>query len=99
MGTPGNEYTSLTEYSADIVVNITVMLLIVIGGLGVFVWADLMNTRFIFRRLKLHSKIVLVTTAMLIVVGAGLILIFDIKSDAFKGFSVPHKIIAAFSSR
>lgn len=34
MGTPGNEYTSLTEYSADIVVNITVMLLIVIGGLG-----------------------------------------------------------------
>lgn len=50
-----------------------------------------MNTRFIFRRLKLHSKIVLVTTAMLIVVGAGLILIFDIKSDAFKGFSVPHK--------
>lgn len=58
-----------------------------------------MNTRFIFRRLKLHSKIVLVTTAMLIVVGAGLILIFDIKSDAFKGFSVPHKIIAAFSSR
>lgn len=96
MGTPGNEYTSLTEYSADIVVNITVMLLIVIGGLGFFVWADLMNTRFIFRRLKLHSKIVLVTTAMLIVVGAGLILIFDIKSDAFKGFSVPHKIIAAF---
>lgn len=58
-----------------------------------------MNTRFIFRRLKLHSKIVLVTTAMLIVVGAGLILIFDIKSDAFKGFSVPHKIIAAFFSR
>lgn len=58
-----------------------------------------MNTKFIFRRLKLHSKIVLVTTAMLIVVGAGLILIFDIKSDAFKGFSVPHKIIAAFSSR
>lgn len=96
MGTPGNEYTSLTEYSADIVVNITVMLLIVIGGLGFFVWADLMNTKFIFRRLKLHSKIVLVTTAMLIVVGAGLILIFDIKSDAFKGFSVPHKIIAAF---
>ena len=58
MGTPGNEYTSLTEYSADIVVNITVMLLIVIGGLGFFVWADLINTRFIFRRLKLHSKIV-----------------------------------------
>lgn len=56
MGTPGNEYTSLTEYSADIVVNITVMLLIVIGGLGFFVWADLINTRFIFRRLKLHSK-------------------------------------------
>ena len=96
MGTPGNEYTSLTEYSADIVVNIAVMLLIVIGGLGFFVWADLINTRFIFRRLKLHSKIVLVTTAMLIVGGAGLILIFDIKSDAFKGFSVPHKIIAAF---
>lgn len=96
MGTPENEYISLTEYSADIVINITVMLLIIIGGLGFFVWADLINTRFIFRRLKLHSKIVLVTSALLIVGGAGLILVFDIKSDAFKGFSVPHKIIAAF---
>lgn len=44
-----------------------------------------MNTKFIFRRLKLHSKIVLVTTAMLIVVGAGLILIFDIKATLLKG--------------
>ena len=96
MGTPGNEYTSLTGFSADIVVNITVMLLIIIGGLGFFVWADLINTKFIFRRLKLHSKIVLVTSAILIVSGAGLILIFDINGDAFEGFSVPHKILAAF---
>lgn len=43
------------------------------------------------QKIEASFKIVLVTTAMLIVGGAGLILIFDIKSDAFKGFSVPHK--------
>ncbi len=35
-------FSSLTAYSADWVVNITIMLLIIIGGIGFFVWHDLL---------------------------------------------------------
>jgi len=61
---------SLVGYRADVLVNVTIMALIVLGGIGFVVFMDIEN-RIRFRdRLGLHTKIVLVTTAILIVVGA-----------------------------
>lgn len=64
------EYISLMNYSSDFVVNITVMLLVVIGGIGFIVWDDLTRKGLKFRRYMLHTKIVLVSTAVLLVSGA-----------------------------
>ncbi|MDW5299259.1 MAG: TrkH family potassium uptake protein [Sedimentibacter sp.] len=58
--------SSLTSYFNDITVNLTIMLLIIIGGIGFVVWDDVANNRFLFKKYQLHTKIVLVTTAVLI---------------------------------
>ena len=67
-GTP----KSLIPYSANILLNIVTMILIIIGGLGFVVIIDVFEKKK-FRKLSLHSKITLVTTTFLIVFGAILI--------------------------
>ncbi|MCL1822525.1 MAG: hypothetical protein FWG22_06855, partial [Prolixibacteraceae bacterium] len=61
-------FSSLAAYSGDVVVMITIMLLVFIGGLGFFVWEDVRRRRR-FSRLHLHSKLVLTISLSLIVVG------------------------------
>ncbi len=56
-----NFSNSLMDYAEDPVVNLTIMALIVIGGIGFKVWMDVKE-----RRLTLHSKIVILTTLILI---------------------------------
>jgi len=69
-------FSSMTYYAADPVMNITTMLLIVIGGIGFFVWDDIWENRG-FRNLKVHSKLVLVISAVLIFGGALLFFLFE----------------------
>lgn len=70
MGTPDAAFSSLTAYSATPVINITVMLLIVIGGIGFLTWDDIFVNRHHFRRYRMQSKVILTTTALLIVIPA-----------------------------
>jgi trk system potassium uptake protein TrkH len=56
-----NFSNSLMDYSEDPVVNLTIMALIVVGGIGFKVWTDVKE-----RRLTLHSKIAILTTLILI---------------------------------
>ncbi len=63
-------YTSLIPYQSDVLVNLTIMTLIVIGGLGFVVWDDIMEHKLRYDRYKLHTKIVLLSTAFLIIGGA-----------------------------
>lgn len=65
-------YRSLTAYVGDPVVNLSICLCIILGGLGFAVMRDVLKKRN-FRQLKLHSKLVLAATAALIVVGTAVI--------------------------
>lgn len=65
-------YSSLTYYYNDWLVNLTVMSLIVIGGIGFIVWEDLGRNKLRVRKYRLHTKIVLVTTVILLFGGAAL---------------------------
>ena len=49
-------------------VNLSIGLLIILGGLGFAVMRDVLQKR-CFRRLKLHSKMVLTVTGLLIGIG------------------------------
>ena len=57
--------SSLTTVGGNWYVNMIIMVLIVVGGLGFLVWKDLLDHRFSFSKLRLHSKIVLITTGVL----------------------------------
>ena len=69
LGLYSGPYSSLAAYQGDPLVLGTIMALIVIGGLGFFVWEDVIQKRF-WKKLTLYSKMVLGITACLIVFGA-----------------------------
>ncbi len=70
MGTKSGEFTSITHYSAQPVVNITIMLLIIIGGIGFLVWEDVCKHKWRIKEYRTQSKVVLIVTAALIVLPA-----------------------------
>ncbi len=87
---------SLMDYRGDLSVNLTVMFLIVIGGLGFVVIVDLFQPSGGRKKLlMLQSKIVLATTAGLILLGA--VVIFFLESDGLMaGMGLKEKILASF---
>lgn len=70
-------YCSLSSHADDPVVIVTVMLLITIGGIGFFVWDDIHKKRLKFKKYTLHTKLVLVVSAVLTFGSAILFLIFE----------------------
>ena len=63
-------YGSLAPFSGDLIVNLVVVLLIISGGIGFIVWDDLMNNGLRIHRYKLHTKVVLSVTPVLIILSA-----------------------------
>lgn len=63
-------FGSLLPYNGSPVVLLTIMALIVVGGLGFFVWEDILRCRWNFRKLSVYSKLVLGLTGALLVGGA-----------------------------
>ncbi len=76
------------------VVNLTVMALIIIGGIGFIVWTDIARYKFNFNKYEVHSRIALVTTVALLVGGAVLFFIFEY-NHAFRGFTLWQKVLAS----
>lgn len=96
------EYSSLVAFSGDYLVNITVMLLIVIGGIGFLVWDDLQKKKFRFKEYRLHTKIVLTVTASLILGGALLIYLLErdgLMADMGAGESILASLFASVTAR
>jgi len=71
---------SISKYSGDWIVCLTLMLLIIIGGLGFTVWDDIVENiknRKKLHQLTAHTKLVLLITAILLITGTILILFFE----------------------
>ena len=95
MGTPDDPFCSLVHYAEDPLVSLTIMALIVLGGLGFFVWSDVWDHRR-FRSLSLHSKLVLAMSGVLLGGGFLLTLLFEWSNPAtLGGMTLPHKLLAA----
>lgn len=88
--------SSIITQQNDYLINIVFMLLIAIGGLGFLVWRDIIAHKFHFHSYRLQTKIVLVTTAGLILGGALCLFIFEYISPAFDGMSTSDKVLASF---
>ena len=83
MGASTGKYSSLTSFSGNAGVNIIIMLLIVIGGIGFLTWDDIIENKLKFKRYRLQSKLVLVTSLLLIVFPALVFFLNDFKELPF----------------
>ncbi|MDO4267006.1 MAG: potassium transporter TrkG [Eubacteriales bacterium] len=96
MGWQG-EYVSLTGYYDDWIVNLVVMSLIAVGGIGFVVWDDVSRHGLKVRKYMLHTKIVLLTTLVLIFGGAWLFYIFE-RDNLMVGMNTSGKILTSLFS-
>lgn len=87
MGTHSGAFSSLTAYSRNLLVILPVCLLIVVGGIGFLTWYDIIRCRKNFRKYRMQSKVILATTALLILIPAVLYFFCE-----FPGASVPDRI-------
>ena len=74
-------YSSLTAYAAHPVVNITIMLLIVIGGIGFLTWQDIYQNGVHIKRYRMQSKVILATTGILLVIPAIYFFFFEFYAE------------------
>ena len=77
LGTPDAKYASLTSYRADPTVNLTIMALIVVGGIGFLTWEDIRTNRLHFRKYRMQSKVILAVTGALILIPAVYFFFFE----------------------
>ncbi|MGN1097917.1 MAG: TrkH family potassium uptake protein [Clostridia bacterium] len=88
------EFSSVTPFVQDHWVNAVLMLLIIIGGVGVIVWGDVLKHKQHISKYSLHSKIVLATNTLLIVLGFVSFMLLE-HDNTLAGFSIPQKITAS----
>lgn len=87
-------YSSLSMYYDDILVNVVIMALIVIGGIGFIVWDDISKHKWHVKKYMLHTKIVLVVTAVLILGGAICFYLFE-KNNLLLGMDTKGQVLSS----
>ena len=90
LGTAENKYSSLTGYIGNPAINITIMLLIIVGGIGFLTWDDIYTNKWHFKKYLMQSKVILVTTAILIIAPAVFFFFCD-----FTGLPLDKRILAS----
>lgn len=76
MGSRG-PYSSFVAYYDDWLVNLVIMSLIIIGGIGFIVWDDVSTHKLAVKKYLLQTKVVLLTTFVLVFGGALLFYLFE----------------------
>ena len=90
-------YASLTAFSGDPLVLLTVAVLIILGGLGFAVILETLRNRQGFRSLTLHTRIVLLTTLGLVLTGTVFYWLAErSNAETLAGFGEGEKILNAF---
>ena len=79
MGVRG-EFSSLTTYADNPAITLTIMALIIIGGIGFLTWDDIHVNKWHFRRYRMQSKVILTTTAVLLVIPAVVFFVFEFQT-------------------
>ncbi len=84
MGTHSGAFSSLTAYSGRFGIVLPVCLLIILGGIGFLTWHDMITYKTDFRKYRMQSKVILVTTAILILIPAVLYYLFEFSASPLK---------------
>lgn len=83
-------FSSLTYYADNIAINVAVILLVVVGGIGFLTWDDIVTHKWRIRNYRMQSKVILVSTAVLILVPAVLFFFLE-----FSDLEMKERILAS----
>lgn len=89
------QFSSLTSFYNNPVINIVITFLIVFGGIGFVTWDDMRNYGIHIKKYRLQSKIALATTAVLIVVPFIYFYCFEFSLDYWNNMSAGDKALAS----
>ena len=70
-------FPSLSEFATNPIICLTICLLIIVGGIGFATWSDISNKKLHFRRYSLQTKIILVSSLLLITIPALFFFLFE----------------------
>ena len=84
MGNQTGQYSSLTSFAGSGYVTLVICLLIMIGGIGFLTWKDIAVKKTRFKEYSMQTKVILVTTATLIVIPAVFFFFSDFASEPLK---------------
>ena len=70
-------FSSLSSFADNVYVNIIIMALVSVGGVGFLTWEDIRENKLKFKKYSLQSKVILISSAVLIVVPALYFFVFE----------------------
>lgn len=92
-------FSSLTGFSGNVTINLAIMALIVIGGIGFLTWDDIWHHRLHFHKYRLQSKVILTVTALLILLPALYFYFYEFGRPEWNDLSGKERVLAsAFQS-
>ncbi|MCM1288064.1 MAG: Trk family potassium uptake protein [Clostridium sp.] len=94
MGSEG-EFSSLTAFTSQPLINITVMLLIIAGGLGFLTWDDIRTNKIHFKSYRMQSKIIIIFMLALIVLPALYFYFVEFGRESWGGLSDEERVYAS----
>lgn len=89
------QYSSLTSFSADLCVNLVIMLLIIVGGIGFLTWEDVKRNRWHLRRYRMQSKVILMVTGILLVLPAIYFYCCEFGRPVWDHMTLPERVLSA----
>ena len=95
MGRAEAKFVSMTDYAPDPLVNITLIVLIVVGGLGFLTWRDLQENRLHWKAYSLQTKLILVTTGVLLAGAFAFYYLYEFRLDQWSGLTEWEKFQGA----
>lgn len=95
MGLEG-EFSSLTAFISQPLINITVMLLIILGGLGFLTWDDIKTNKIHFKSYRMQSKVILIYTLILVILPALYFFFVEFGRASWSGLSYNERVCASF---
>ncbi len=94
MGLEG-EFSSFTAFTSQPLINITVMLLIIFGGLGFLTWDDIRTNKTRFKGYRMQSKVIIIYTLVLIILPALYFFFVEFGRNNWSGLSDGERVYAS----
>lgn len=90
------QFSSLTYYVANPLINITIMALIIIGGIGFLTWNDIKTNKWHISKYRMQSKAILLVTGLLIILPAVFFYFSEFTAEKWSDTPVYEKVLMSF---